>query len=118
MLRPEISNSVTNRLIVGVLLSVFVGFSSPAARAQVIQLEEVGQIPGPVELVRVSGQFAYVSGGHTFTVYDLSIPSMRLREVHTYFQRKFGVFVWLVTAPTSAPTFLVLGFSTFRIRMI
>ncbi len=76
MLRPEMRNSVTDRLFVGVLLSVLIGFSSEVARAQVIQLEEVGQIPGPVELVRVSGNFAYVSGGHTFTVYDVSTPSM------------------------------------------
>ena len=74
MLRPEMRNSVTDRLFVGVLLSVLIGFSSEVARAQVIQLEEVGQIPGPVELVRVSGNFAYVSGGHTFTVYDVSTP--------------------------------------------
>ena len=76
MLRPEVSNSVTYRLIVGVFLAVFVGLSSAVARAQVIQLEEVGQIPGPVELVRVSGNFAYVSGGHTFTVYDVSTLSL------------------------------------------
>ena len=58
--------------MVGALLSVLVVLSSEGVRAQAIQLEEVGQIPGPVELVRVSGEFAYVVGGHTFTVYDLS----------------------------------------------
>ena len=58
--------------MVGALLSVLVVLSSEGARAQAIQLAEVGQIPGPVELVRVSGEFAYVVGGHTFTAYDLS----------------------------------------------
>ena len=47
---------------------------------QDLNLEVIAEIPGPVELVRTDGDYAYVSGGHTFTVYDLSVPSSPVRR--------------------------------------
>lgn len=48
---------------------------SASAVAQTVRLEAVGEIPGPVELVRARGDYVYVSGGHTFTIYGVSDPA-------------------------------------------
>lgn len=62
-----------------------------AAQGQGVTLEPVGEIPGPVELVRVRGDRAYVSGGHTFTIYDISDPAQpAARGSHTFPQEIWG----------------------------
>ena len=67
------------------------GLLAAGAAAQEVTLEPVGEIPGPAELVRVRGDQAYVSGGHTFTIYDVSDPSNPVaRGSHTFPQEIWG----------------------------
>ena len=61
------------------------------AAAQDVTFEPIGEIPGPVELVRVRDGYAYVSGGHTFTIYDVTDPSNpAARGSHTFPQEIWG----------------------------
>ena len=73
------------------ILTAAAGLIAAGAAAQGVTLEPVGEIPGPVELVRVQGDHAYVSGGHTFTIYDVSDPSNPVaRGSHTFPQEIWG----------------------------
>ena len=73
------------------VLTAAAGLIAAGAAAQGVTLEPVGEIPGPVELVRVQGDHAYVSGGHTFTIYDVSDPSNPVaRGSHTFPQEIWG----------------------------
>ena len=58
-----------------VLLGLAIGLQGSAAAAQDVVFEPVGEIPGPADLVRVQGDYAYVSAHKTFTIYDLGNPS-------------------------------------------
>ncbi len=59
--------------------------------AQDLALAAVGEIPGPAELVRVRGARAYVSGGHVFTIYDVSDPASPVAlGSHTFPQEIWG----------------------------
>ena len=59
--------------------------------AQEAAFEPVGEIPGPAELVRIQGDHAYVSGGHVFTVWDISDPANpAARGSHTFPQEIWG----------------------------
>lgn len=79
--------SVTIVALVTTLASPWVN----AGFAQAVALEAVGEIPGPVELVRVVGDVAYVSGGHTFSIYDLSTPSAPIaRGSYTFPEEIWG----------------------------
>lgn len=73
------------------MLTAAAGLIAAGAAAQGVTLEPVGEIPGPVELVRVQGDHAYVSGGHTFTIYDISDPANPVaRGSHTFPQEIWG----------------------------
>ena len=50
------------------------------ADAQPVTLTHVGTIPGPVEHVRVQGDFAYVSRHTDLTIWDVSNPASPLRQ--------------------------------------
>jgi hypothetical protein len=74
-------------------LAALVGLAlAPApGSAQGLALEAVGEISGPAELVRVRGDRAYVSGGHVFTIYDVSDPSRPVAlGSHTFPQEIWG----------------------------
>ena len=74
----------------GVLVAV-AGLAGTGASAQEVALELVAEIPGPVELVRLQGDRAYVSGGHTFTVYDVADSGGPVaRGSHTFPQEIWG----------------------------
>ncbi len=61
------------------------------AGAQTVTLAPVGEIPGPAELVRIQGEYAYVSGGHTFTIHDISDPANpAARGSYTFPQEIWG----------------------------
>ena len=66
--------SVVRRLalLVGATLA---GVLAPTALAQTVTLEPVAVIPGPVEHLRVQGDFLYVSHHTTFAVWDVSNPA-------------------------------------------
>ena len=75
----------------GVVLATVLGLFATSAYAQGVTLEPVGVIPGPVELVRIQGDRAYVSGGHTFTIWDISDPANPVgRGSHTFPQEIWG----------------------------
>ena len=77
-MRPHKTTRSTVSTLSGlaVLLSVgLIGVLVPSASAQTVTLEPVGVIPGPVEHVRVQGDYAYVSGHTSFTVWDVSNPA-------------------------------------------
>ncbi len=50
------------------------------AVAQPVTLTQVGTLPGPVEHVRVQGDFAYVSRHTDFTIWDVSNPASPMRQ--------------------------------------
>lgn len=59
--------------------------------AQSVEFEVIGEISGPVELVRVVGDFAYVSGGHTFSIFDISMPARPVsRGAYTFPEEIWG----------------------------
>jgi len=61
-------------------LIVFAMYEPPVADAQAVTLTQVGTIPGPVEHVRVQGNFAYVSRHTDFTIWDVSNPASPTRQ--------------------------------------
>lgn len=75
----------------GAVLATVLGLFATGAGAQGVALEPVGEIPGPAELVRIQGGHAYVSGGHTFTIWDVSDPANPVaRGSHTFPQEIWG----------------------------
>ena len=62
-------------VVTGLLACVtLAGVVASTASAQTVTLDPVGVIPGPVEHVRVQGDYVYVSHHTTFTVWDVSNP--------------------------------------------
>ena len=96
MRRPGIARhtrrTATGRLAGCAVAAVVASVLAPVpGAAQDVVLEAVGEIPGPAELVRVRGDRAYVSGGHKFTVYDVSTPSSPVAlGSHTFPQEIWG----------------------------
>ena len=75
----------------GAVLATVLGLFATSAAAQGVTLEPVGEIPGPAELVRIQGDRAYVSGGHTFTIWDISDPANPVAHgSHTFPQEIWG----------------------------
>ena len=68
------------RRCVLIALIVFAMYEPPVADAQAVTLTQVGTIPGPVEHVRVQGDFAYVSRHTDFTIWDVSNPASPTRQ--------------------------------------
>lgn len=59
-----------------VLLSSCALFSSGGISAQGVQFEAVGAIAGPAELIKIRGQYAYISADKTLRIVDISNPRM------------------------------------------
>ena len=54
-------------------------------RAQTVTLEPVGSIPGPADVVRVLGGYAYIAAGRTLTIHDVSDPATpEIRGSYTF----------------------------------
>ena len=74
-----------------VALMLATGWPSPDPAAQSVTLAEVGEIPGPANLVRVRDGIGYVAGGDTFTLYDLSNPANPVAHgSHTFPEEIWG----------------------------
>lgn len=72
-------------------LLLAVAWPAPEPVAQGVALVEMGEIPGPANLVRVRDGIGFLAGGHTFTVYDLSDPaSPAARGSHDFPQEIWG----------------------------
>ena len=61
-------------------LGLALGAGAPGVAAQALSFAPIGTISGPIDLVRASGAFAYVTRGSTLTVYDLSNPAAPARR--------------------------------------
>jgi hypothetical protein len=63
-------------VIARALLALALGAAAATdAGAPTVAFERVGAIPGPVEMVRVQGRFAYLSADRQFTIFDISDPA-------------------------------------------
>ena len=75
MQSTQMTRSPGVSVVTGLLACVtLAGVVAPTASAQTVTLDPVGVIPGPVEHVRVQGDYVYVSYHTTFTVWDVSNP--------------------------------------------
>lgn len=62
-------------------LLVYAGCLAPSVvAAQALNMDVVGVIPGPAEMVRVSGSSAYVAAGQTLSVFDIANPAAPTRK--------------------------------------
>ena len=61
------------------------------ASAQTLNFTPLGSIPGPAEMIRVKGAYAYISAGKTLTVADVSNPEAPRRlGTYTFPERIWG----------------------------
>jgi hypothetical protein len=73
------------------ILTVAACAVSPAA-AQTQAFDQIGVVPGPAEMVRVHGDFAYTVLGRTIGVVDISNPAApRKRGSHTFPDKVWGI---------------------------
>ena len=74
--------------------------------AQTFEFAQVGAIPGPVRLITVDGERAYVSADHTLTIYDISSPAVPTRlGAYTFPATIWGVLVVDPLVYVAADTF-------------
>lgn len=73
-------------------LGLLLADGAPDAAAQALAFTPVGSISGPIDLVRASGAFAYVTRGGALTVYDLSNPAAPARRGAYEFPEKVWGF--------------------------
>lgn len=76
MTRRTGSSGVIVRLAAGWIIA----FAAPSVSAQTLNFSPVGSIPGPADMVRVQGDYAYVAAGRTLTVVDVSDPAAPERQ--------------------------------------
>ena len=74
------------------LLGLLSGGGAPDVGAQQLTFTPAGTISGPIDLVRASGVFAYVTRGSTLTAYDLSNPAAPARRGSYEFPEKVWGF--------------------------
>jgi len=63
------------RLRAAALASIALSVCVTAATGQTLTFTQVGSIPGPVDLIEVQGQFAYVAANKNLLVFDVSNPA-------------------------------------------
>ncbi len=80
-----------NGWALGAAMLLVAGWPAPEPAAQGVTLEQVGEIPGPANLVRVRDGIGYIAGGHNFTMHDLSNPASPVaRGSHAFPQEIWG----------------------------
>ncbi len=85
---------MTGRSVAAALCAA-VALTTAGPQAQPAPLTPAGTIPGPAELVRAAGGYAYVAAGKTLTVYDISTPaSPRRRGSHDFPDKVWGFRVY------------------------
>ena len=57
-----------------------IALAAVSVSAQTLKFSPVGSIPGPADMVRVQGEYAYVAAGRTLTVVDISNPAAPKRQ--------------------------------------
>ena len=80
------------------------------AQARTLTFAPIGSISGPIDLVRASGAFAYVTVGETLTVFDLANPAAPARRGSHVFPEQ----VWGFTVAGSL-VYVAAGHSGLRI---
>ncbi len=84
---------VRRPLLAGVVSLLFCGWIvfSSVSQAQTVTLEPVGSIPGPADVVRVLGGYAYIAAGRTLTIHDVSDPTTpEIRGSYTFPEEIWG----------------------------
>jgi hypothetical protein len=77
--------------LVPLLLCAAIASGVPVVSAQTLHLVPVGSIPGPADWIEVKGGYAYVAGGKTFTVFDITDPAApKRRGSYTFPERIWG----------------------------
>lgn len=79
-------------VVVGALALVRPGMAAAQATSATNAFTVVGTLPGPAELVRLSGTQAYVVSGKTLTIYDITNPAAPVRRGGFEFPEKVWGF--------------------------
>ncbi len=98
------------RALLPFALGLALAAGSASASAQTLEFMPVSSISGPLNLVRASGAFAYVTRGETLTVFDLANPAAPARRGSHAFPEK----VWGFTV-TGSLAYVAAGHSGFWI---
>lgn len=86
MIRPRLSSLAGLVCWTGIVAGTGV-----QASAQAVNLTRIGSIAGPADLVKVSGGHAYVAGGKTLTLIDISNPAAPKRlGAYTFPEKIWG----------------------------
>ena len=88
--------------------SIF-AFAAAVAGAQTLTFTQAGAIPGPVDLVKVQGNYAYTSADKTLNVFDISNPSAPKRTGSYTFPEKIWGFNVVGSLVYVADDFFGLG---------
>jgi hypothetical protein len=105
MSRGKTSSAITMLVCwAGICVSAAAG-----ASAQTLTFVPVGSIPGPADLVRVQGRYAYVAAGKTLTLVDISNPAAPTRTGAYTFPEKIWGFRVVGSAVYVAADFFGLG---------
>jgi hypothetical protein len=68
-----------------------VALATVMVSAQTLKFVPLGSIPGPVDLIRVQGTYAYVAAARTLTIFDISNPAAPRREgAYTFPEKIWG----------------------------
>lgn len=80
-----------------------------AAAAQDVEFDRIAVLPGPADLVKLSGERAYVASGATLTIFDLSDPAAPRQHGAYSFPEKIWGFVVIDSLVYVAADFFGLG---------
>jgi hypothetical protein len=112
MIRTTIPSADIGLLRALILLLCWVGIlvrTAAGVSAQTATFVPVGSIPGPADLVRVDGRYAYVAAGKTLTVVDISNPAAPMRTGAYTFPEKIWGFRVVGSSVYVADDFFGLG---------
>jgi hypothetical protein len=105
MTREQISSGVTVLCCWGVIAVC----TAVAVSAQTLNFASIGSIPGPADLVEVSGRYAYIAAGKTLTLVDISNPAAPKRVGAYTFPEKIWGFRVVGSLVYVAADFFGLG---------
>ena len=78
------TSTVPGRALATLIAAVWLAAAGPAA-GQTLEFDEIAMLPGPVDLVELSGGRAYVAAERKLTIFDLSDPTApRRRGSYTF----------------------------------
>jgi len=108
----EISDRLTSTRRRNTILLCAAGMAALTAAtvsAQTLKFVPLGSIPGPVELIKVEGTYAYVAAARTLTIFNVSNPAAPIREGAYTFPEKIWGFRLAGSLAYVADDFFGLG---------